>query len=88
MVADVARQQHAERDAGEHAEPADHQPLRDEDRASRVRGDAPSVRRMAMSVRLSVTTMTSMATMLKAATPTISSRISAIMVFSMRMARK
>ena len=51
-------------------------------------GDAPSVRRMAMSVRLSDTTITSMATMLKAATPTTSSRISAIIVFSMRMARK
>ena len=43
---------------------------------------------MAMSVRLSVTTMTSMAMMLNAATPTISSRINATMVFSMRMARK
>ena len=41
-----------------------------------------------MSVRLSVTTITSIATMLKAATATISSRISDIMVFSMRMARK
>ena len=38
-----------------------------------------------MSVRLSVTTMTSIATMLKAATATISSRMSDIMVFSMRI---
>ena len=52
------------------------------------RGEAPKVRRIAMSVRLSVTTMTSIATMLKAATATISSRISDIIVFSMRMARK
>ena len=55
---------------------------------STVAGEAPRVRRIAMSVRLSVTTMTSIATMLKAATATISSRISAIMVFSMRTARK
>jgi hypothetical protein len=53
-----------------------------------VPGSAPRVRRIAMSVRLSVTTITSMATMLKAATATISSRISAIIVFSMRIARK
>ena len=53
-----------------------------------LRGEAPKVRRMAMSVRLSVTTMTSMATMLKAATATISSRMSDIIVFSMRIARK
>ncbi len=53
-----------------------------------VPGRAPSVRRMAMSVRLSVTTMTSVATMLNAATPTIRNMISVIMVFSMRMARK
>ena len=53
-----------------------------------LRGAAPKVRRMAMSVRLSVTTITSIATMLKAATATISSRISDIIVFSMRIARK
>ena len=53
-----------------------------------LRGAAPKVRTIAMSVRLSVTTITSIATMLKAATATISSRISDIMVFSMRMARK
>ena len=52
------------------------------------RGLAPKVRTMAMSVRLSVTTITSIATMLKAATATISSRMSDIIVFSMRMARK
>ncbi len=51
-------------------------------------GAAPRVRRIAMSVRLSVTTITSMAMMLKAATATISSRMSDIMVFSMRIARK
>ena len=51
-------------------------------------GLRPSVRRIAMSLRLSVTTITSVATMLNAATATISSRISVIMVFSMRMARK
>ena len=41
-----------------------------------------------MSVRFSFTTITSAATMLNAATATISIRISVIMVFSMRMARK
>ena len=53
-----------------------------------LRGEAPNVRRMAMSVRLSVTTMTSIATMLNAATATISSRMSDIIVFSIRIARK
>ena len=43
---------------------------------------------MAMSVRLSLTTITSVATMLNAATATISIRINPIMVFSMRIARK
>ncbi len=43
---------------------------------------------MAMSVRLSLTTMTSVATILKAATATMSINISPIMVFSMRIARK
>ena len=52
------------------------------------RGLKPRVRRMAMSVRLSFTTMTSVATMLNTATATMSIRISPIMVFSMRMARK
>ena len=41
-----------------------------------------------MPGRLSVTTMTSVATMLKAATATISDSSSVIMVFSMRTARK
>ena len=41
-----------------------------------------------MSVRFSFTTITSAATMLKAATATISIRISVIMVFSMPTARK
>ncbi len=40
-----------------------------------LRGPAPSVRRIAMSERFSFTTMTSVAMMLKAATPTIISRI-------------
>ena len=53
-----------------------------------LRGDAPKVRRIAMSVRLSVTTITSMATMLKAATATMRNRISDIMVRSIRVARK
>ena len=56
--------------------------------ASMPRGVMPRVRRMAMSVRLSLTTITSVATMLNAATATISIRISPIMVFSMRIARK
>ena len=43
--------------------------------ASTLRGAAPSVRRMAMSERLSFTTMTSVETILKAATPTTSSRM-------------
>ena len=41
-----------------------------------------------MSVRLSVTTITSIATMLKAATATMRNRISDIMVRSIRVARK
>ena len=49
-------------------------------------GVAPSVRRMAMSPRLSVTTITSVEIMLKAATATISSSSSPIMAFSMRIA--
>ena len=51
-------------------------------------GDAPSVRRMAMSASLSVTTMISVETMLKAATATISVRITNITVFSVFRARK
>ena len=42
------------------------------------RGETPSVRRIAMSVRLARTTITSMATMLNAATATTNSRISGI----------
>jgi len=41
-----------------------------------------------MSVVLSVTTMTRLATMLNAATPMISERISDIIIFSIRIARK
>ena len=51
-------------------------------------GSSPSVRRIAMSRRLSLTTMYRLATMLKAATATISSRMSVIIVFSMRIAWK
>ena len=43
--------------------------------ASTLRGDAPTVRRIAMSERLSFTTMTSVDTMLNAATATTSSRM-------------
>jgi len=50
------------------------------------RGVAPRVRRMAMSDFLSVTTITRVETILKAATATISSRSRPIMVFSMPMA--
>ena len=46
------------------------------------RGLAPSVRRMAMSARLSVTVMTSVLTRLKAATATIKVRMMNIMRFS------
>ena len=46
------------------------------------RGLAPSVRRMAMSARLSVTVMTSVDTRLKAATATISVRMMNIRRFS------
>ena len=52
------------------------------------RGRAPSVRRMAMSACLSVTAMTSVETMLKAATATISDRMMNIMFFSICTARK
>jgi hypothetical protein len=47
-----------------------------------LRGLAPSVRRMAMSARLSVTVITSVLTRLKAATATISVRMMNIMRFS------
>ncbi|MNH48321.1 hypothetical protein D3C79_1120840 [compost metagenome] len=50
------------------------------------RGVAPKVRRIAISARLSATTMISVAMMLKAATATISSRSRPIMVFSIFMA--
>src|SRR5439155_1572867 len=49
---------------------------------------APSVRRMAMSGCLSVTAITSVDTMLNAATATIRSRMMNIMVFSICTARK
>ena len=45
-----------------------------------LRGRAPSVRRMAMSACLSVTAMTSVETILNAATATISSRMMNIIV--------
>jgi hypothetical protein len=51
-------------------------------------GEAPSVRRMAISPRLSFTTITKVETMLKAATATISVRITNITVFSVRTALK
>ncbi|MNP13732.1 hypothetical protein D3C76_1060250 [compost metagenome] len=50
------------------------------------RGVAPRVRRMAMSERLSATTMISVAMMLNAATATISSSSRPIMVFSIFIA--
>ena len=50
------------------------------------RGVAPRVRRIAMSVRLSATTMIRVAMMLKAATAMISSRSRPIMVFSIFIA--
>ncbi len=56
--------------------------------ASTPRGLNPSVRRIAMSVRLSLTTITRVATMLNTATATISMRINPIMVFSILIARK
>ena len=52
------------------------------------RGSMPSVRNTAMSVVLSVTTMTRLATMLNAATPMIRDNSSDIIIFSMRIARK
>ena len=51
-------------------------------------GVAPSVRRMAMSGCLSVTAITSVETILNAATATISVRMMPIMVFSDLHARK
>ncbi len=56
--------------------------------ATTPRGLKPSVRRIAISVRLSFTTMIRVATILNTATATMSIRINPIMVFSMRMARK
>ena len=53
-----------------------------------LRGDAPSVRRIAMSACLSVTAITSVETMLKAATATISDRMMNIIFFSICTARK
>ena len=51
-------------------------------------GDMPSVRRIAMSACLSVTTMTSVDTILNAATATISERMMNMTVFSVRTALK
>ena len=51
-------------------------------------GDAPSVRRIAMSACLSVTTITCADTMLNAATATISVRMMNITRFSICTARK
>ena len=53
-----------------------------------VFGLAPSVRRMAMSARFSVTTTTSVDTTLNMATVTINSRMTNITVFSILSARK
>src|ERR1700753_2358845 len=53
-----------------------------------LRGPAPSVLRMAMSVCFSFTIMTSVATMLKAATATIISRITNMIDFCISMDRK
>ncbi|MNR31351.1 hypothetical protein D3C85_1488580 [compost metagenome] len=52
------------------------------------RGVMPRVRRMAMSARLSVTTITSVDTRLNAATATISVRMMNIIRFSICTARK
>ena len=51
-------------------------------------GDAPSVRRIAMSACLSVTTITWAETILNAATATISVRMMNMTRFSMATARK
>ena len=51
-------------------------------------GPAPRVRRIAMSVCFSFTIMTSVATMLKAATPTIMKRMMNIIFFMLSMERK
>ena len=51
-------------------------------------GEMPSVRRMAMSACLSVTSMTSMETRLNAATATISERMMNITFFSIDTALK
>ena len=56
--------------------------------AMTLEGLAPSVRRIAMSACLSVTAMTSVETMLNAATATISERMMNIMFFSIATARK
>ena len=53
-----------------------------------ARREKPRVRRMAIPGRLSVTIITSVATILKAATATISDSSSVIITFSMRTARK
>ena len=66
---------------------ADHEALGEKDADDPARR-MPSVRRIAMSERFSLTTITSAATMLNAATATTSIRIRLIIVFSMRIARK
>ena len=53
-----------------------------------TRREKPSVRRIAIPGRLSVTIITSVATILKAATATINDSSRVIMTFSMRTARK
>ncbi len=56
--------------------------------ASTLRGSAPMVRRMAIAGRFSFTTMTSVATILKAATATTSIRIMNIIVLVTWIERK
>jgi hypothetical protein len=56
--------------------------------SSTLGGPAPRVRRMAMSVCFSFTIMTSVATMLKAATATIISRMTNIIDLVISMERK
>ena len=53
-----------------------------------LRGEEPKVRKMAMSRRLSLTTMTMVETMLKAATATTSDRITNSMRFVISIERK
>ena len=80
-IVDVEREQHAADDADQRADDADQRALDDEDRMIDD-GAAPSVRRIAMSACLSVTTITCAETMLNAATATISVRMMNITRFS------